>query len=98
MSRVYAIMYPITLSNESVIANENTGFGITNHMPFIDLVEKIVHRPECRGWRVEYLGFFTKDKAERKYNPNNEDGSVLDIVRGEWKSDGYRRWATAGCM
>ncbi|KAI4637978.1 hypothetical protein J4E83_000799 [Alternaria metachromatica] len=97
-SHVYSITYPKTSSKESSIPNENIGVGITNHIPFITLLEQLVNCPDFRAWKVAHVGFLTRGKAEKRNKRKEKDGDIVDIVRGEWKSDGYGRWATAGCM
>jgi len=93
MPQIYFITYPETLPQKGISRNEKTRVGITNHKPLKELVDKFA---KYRDWKVE-VRFITKQAAKRRNKRKHKDGSLIDIVQGEWESDGNGRWATAGC-
>ena len=97
MPRTYSITYPNTFLNVRISPNGDTRIGITNHIPWVDIVEELIKYPDFRGWKVEYVGNFLKREAKRRNKRKYKDGRVVDLVHGEWKSDGYDWWATTGC-
>lgn len=99
MPKIYLITYPKRLTKEGIKLNEKTGVGLTNHKPLGEVVAKAAkaaQHPGVAAWKVEVL-FISNHAAKKRNKRQLKDGSLVNIVRGEWGSDGNGRWATAGC-
>ena len=102
MPKIYLISYRKSLTKEGISPNEKTGVGLTNHKPLNEVVAKVAkaakaaQHPGVAGWKVEVL-FVSNHAAKKRIKRKLKDGGLVNIVRGEWESDGNSRWATPGC-